>query len=100
MTLDYEKKQFLCKVPIRGRPNDFLTTNRRDADKVLDRQVRDQGHGHVTLLKDLILDLFYTLAGKVQVFIHLDLCSTAQPPSTPTAKGDAASTLHGSRAVE
>ena len=39
VTLDYENKRFLCKLPLRGRPEDFLTTNKRDANKVLDRLV-------------------------------------------------------------
>ena len=31
--------RFLCKLHLRGRPEVYLTTNKRDANKVLDRQV-------------------------------------------------------------
>ena len=29
----------MCKLPLRGKPEDYLTTNKKDASKVLDRQV-------------------------------------------------------------
>ena len=40
VTLDYENQRFICKLPLRGKPEDFLTTNMNDASKVLDRQVK------------------------------------------------------------
>ena len=74
VTLDYENKRFHCKLPMRGKPEDYLTTNMNDANKVLDRQV-NLYHGeeetrvmivkamtklfdnnHVTLIKNLPLE--------------------------------------------
>ena len=40
VTLDYENKRFICKLPLRGKPEEFLTTNKHDAGKILERQVR------------------------------------------------------------
>ena len=39
VTLDYDNQRFICKLPLRGKPEDFLTTNMKDANKVLDKQV-------------------------------------------------------------
>ena len=39
VTLDYENQRFLCSLPLRGKAEDFLVTNKRDAQKVLDRLV-------------------------------------------------------------
>ena len=38
--LDEENKRFMCKLPLRGDPEEFLSTNKHQAEKVLDRQVR------------------------------------------------------------
>ena len=38
--LDYENKRFICELPLRGKPEEFLTTNKHDAAKILERQVR------------------------------------------------------------
>ena len=71
--LDVANKKFLCKLPLRGNPEDFLSTNMQQAEKILDRQVRlytnDEvtkpliikamkklfDNGHVDLLKNLPL---------------------------------------------
>ena len=39
VTQDYDNQRFICKLPLRGKPEDFLTTNMKDANKVLDKQV-------------------------------------------------------------
>ena len=44
LTLDYENQRFICKLPLRGKPEDFLTTNMKDANKVLERQVNLKTH--------------------------------------------------------
>ena len=36
--LDSINKRFMCKLPLRGKPEDFLSTNMQLAEKVLDRQ--------------------------------------------------------------
>ena len=38
--LDYENKRFICTLPLRGKPEDFLTTNKHEAAKILEKQVR------------------------------------------------------------
>ena len=38
--LDYENKRFICTLPLRGKPEEFLTTNKPDAAKILEKQVR------------------------------------------------------------
>ena len=35
---DFENKRFLCSLPLRGKPEEYLSTNKRDAVKVLARQ--------------------------------------------------------------
>ena len=71
VTLDYDNKMFICSLPLRGKPEEFLSTNKTDAGKSLARQVHlyhkvDNTrnliikamnklftNGHVSLLKDL-----------------------------------------------
>ena len=71
VTLDYENKRFICHLPLRGRPEEYLSTNKDQARKILAKQVslyhQEEDtkamiikavnklftNGHVTLLKDL-----------------------------------------------
>ena len=90
VTLDYENKRFLCKLPLIGKPEDYLTTNKKDANNVLDRQVNLYhgeektlamivkamtklfDNGHVTLIKDLPLEQQNMILNQpVQYFIPL-----------------------------
>ena len=38
----------MCKLPLRGIPEDFLATNKHQAEKVLDRQVRLYANDEIT----------------------------------------------------
>eukprot|EP00092_Neocalanus_flemingeri_P018101 GFUD01019591.1.p1 GENE.GFUD01019591.1~~GFUD01019591.1.p1 ORF type:complete len:2548 (-),score=673.50 GFUD01019591.1:927-8570(-) len=69
--LDFKNKRFICNLPLRGKEELFLATNRFSAEKVLDRQCKvyntDEStrkmivkamkklfdNGHVVLLKNL-----------------------------------------------
>ena len=71
VTLDYENKRFVFHLPLRGKPEEYLATNKDDARKVLARQIslyhqeedtkakivkamnKLFSNGHVSLLKDL-----------------------------------------------
>ena len=48
--LDAINKRFMCKLPLRGKPEDFLATNKHQAEKVLNRQVRLYGNDEPTKL--------------------------------------------------
>jgi hypothetical protein len=72
--LDFTNKRFICSLPMRGTPEDFLSSNKSSADKILQRQVsmyhKDEetkklilkavnklfDRGHIALLKDLPKD--------------------------------------------
>jgi hypothetical protein len=72
--LDHENKRFICHLPLRGKPEEFLSTNKDEAKRTLARQVnlyhkedetknliiKAMGklltNGHVSLLKDLPKD--------------------------------------------
>ena len=87
--LVYENMRFFCALPLRGKFEDFLTTNKRDAAKILERQVRLYHkekdtrnlilkameklirNGHVSLLKDLPQEEQQEILDQpVQYFIH------------------------------
>ena len=59
VTLDLEQKQILCTLPLRGDEKQFLTSNRAQALKVLEQQVKQYGNQPET--KDLILKAFEKL---------------------------------------
>ena len=46
--LDAANRKFMCKLPLRGVPEDFLATNKHQAEKVLDRQVRLYANDEIT----------------------------------------------------
>ena len=72
--MDFANKRFICSLPMRGAPEDFLSSNKHSADKILQRQLalyhKDEetkklilkamnklfDRGHVALLKDLPKD--------------------------------------------
>ena len=71
VTVDYENKRFLCHLSLRGKPEEYRSTNKDEARKVLAKQVslyhQEEDtkaliikamnklftNGYVTLLKDL-----------------------------------------------
>ena len=100
--LDYKNKRFICDLPLRGKPEDFLTTNKFSAAKILERQVRlyhkeEQtkplivkameklfNNGHVSLLEDLPDELQkLILEQPVQYFIPWRVVFKASSLSTP-----------------
>ena len=102
VTLDYENQRFICKLPLRGKPEDFLTTNMKDANKVLERQVNFYhgeentramivramkklfGNNHVILLKDLPIEQQNLILNQpVQYFIPWRVVFKASSISTP-----------------
>ena len=42
--LDYVNKRIVCSLPLRGKEEDFLTSNRNKAVKVLDKQCEKYFH--------------------------------------------------------
>ena len=102
VTLDYENKRFICELPLRGKPEEFLTTNKHDAGKILERQVRlyhkeedtkrlivkamDKlfTNGHVSFLKDLPKEQQELILGQpVMYFIPWRVVFKASSISTP-----------------
>ena len=100
--LDYENKRFICELPLRGKPEEFLTTNKHDAAKILERQVRLYHkeedtkklivkamdklfiNKHVALLKDLPrAEQQLILDQSVQYFIPWRVVFKASSISTP-----------------
>ena len=71
VTLDYENQRFLCSLPLRGKAEDFLVTNKRDAQKVLDRQVLLYHKEEAT--KDLIVKAMNKLFKKNHIQLLKDL---------------------------
>ena len=86
--LDFKNKRFVCKLPLRGKIEDFLSTNKTTAEKVLEKQckiysndetTRDMivssmmklfNRGHVQLLKEIPEEVrFYILSQPVQYYI-------------------------------
>ena len=59
VSIDYEKKKIVCRLPLRGKETDFLTNNRDIAKKVLNQQCKKY-HKDVTT-KDTILKAFAKL---------------------------------------
>ena len=42
--IDFEKKKITCILPLRGKEEEFLSSNRKSAEKVLDSQCRKVQH--------------------------------------------------------
>ena len=71
--LDFDNKQFICSLPMRGSPEDFLATNKRSAEKVLERQVKLYSKDQDT--KELILKAMNKLFDRG----HISLVSELEP---------------------
>ena len=56
VVLDFENKRIICSLPLRGEEQDFLTTNRDRALKVLEQQCRKYYKDEAT--KEVILKAF------------------------------------------
>ena len=100
--LDYTNQRFLCHLPLRGKPEEYLSTNQRDARRVLDKQVslyyqeedtkaliikamnKLFSKGYVSLLKDLPKDQqAMILDSPVMYFIPWRVVFKASSISTP-----------------
>ena len=44
VSIDFEKKKITCVLPLRGREEEFLSSNRKAAEKVLDSQCKKVQH--------------------------------------------------------
>ena len=74
--LDFANKQFICSLPMRGSPEDFLATNKRSAEKVLERQVKLYSKDQET--KELILKAMAKLFDRGHVSLVSDLAPDQQ----------------------
>ena len=76
VTLDYENQRFLCSLPVRGKAEDFLVTNKQDAQKVLDRQVLLNHKEEAT--KDLFVKAMTKLFSKKHIQLLKNLPEETQ----------------------
>ena len=100
--LDYTNQRFLCHLPLRGKPEEYLSTNKDGARKILAKQVslyhQEEDtkamiikamdklftNDHVTLLKDLPLEQqALILQAPVMYFIPWRVVFKASSISTP-----------------
>ena len=59
VTIDFEKKKITCVLPLRGKEEEFLSSNRNAAEKVLDSQCKKVQHDEEA--KQTIIKSFYKL---------------------------------------
>ena len=69
--LDFKNKRFICRLPLRGKIEEFLTTNRHSAQKVLDKQC--QLYSRDANVKDLIVKAMTKLFTKGHFILLSDL---------------------------
>ena len=100
--MDFKGKRFICKLPLRGKAEEFLCTNREIAEKVLEKQCllysKDPttkelilksmkklfDNGHVGLLTDLPISLQEQITNeKVNYYIPWRVTFKAGSLSTP-----------------
>ena len=80
--LDFPNKRFICNLPLRGKEEEFLASNRSSAEKVFERQCKTYAkdeetrelivramsklfdNGHVELLENLTLEQQQMIQGK------------------------------------
>ena len=55
VTIDFDNKRIECSLPLRGKPEDFLSDNRYNALKVLDSQCKKK------VQNDEVIKSFYKL---------------------------------------
>ena len=100
--LDFENKMFKCKLPLRGKVEDFLCSNKSSALKILDRQSKLYAkdpptkdlivasmqklfdRGHFQLLKDLPKSLQDMIISQpIKYYIPWRVCFKPNSLSTP-----------------
>ena len=59
VSIDFEKKKITCVLPLRGREEEFLSSNRKTAEKVLNSQCKKVQHDEEA--KKTIIKSFYKL---------------------------------------
>ena len=69
--LDFKNRQFVCKLPLRAKPEDFLSSNRNSAERVLERQCKMYSKDEST--KNLVLKAFGKLFDRGHVQFLDDL---------------------------
>ena len=63
VTLDYENKRFVCHLPLRGKPEEYLATNKDDANMMwMLRQILVKWVETFILAGDARVPLFWTLS--------------------------------------
>ena len=55
--IDFDKKKITCVLPLRGQEEEYLSSNRKVAEKVLDSQCKKLQHDEEA--KQVIIKSFY-----------------------------------------